>query len=97
MKFERCPDCGLMYDRHVRGHFCPHCPGKGVGIRAFFIAIVILTLALLLCSCNRKIKGDDVFNTFSVIELDGCEYVVYSGYKKGGITHKGNCKNHEKI
>lgn len=25
MKFERCPDCGLMYDRHTRGHFCPHC------------------------------------------------------------------------
>lgn len=25
MKFERCPECGLMYDRHVRGAFCPHC------------------------------------------------------------------------
>lgn len=25
MKFERCPDCGLMWDRHVRGGHCPHC------------------------------------------------------------------------
>lgn len=25
MKFERCPDCGLMWDRHVRHGHCPHC------------------------------------------------------------------------
>ena len=25
MKFERCHECGLMYDRHVRGAECPHC------------------------------------------------------------------------
>jgi hypothetical protein len=25
MKLERCLECGLMYDRHVRGAECPHC------------------------------------------------------------------------
>jgi hypothetical protein len=25
MKFERCLDCGLMFDRDVRGVNCPHC------------------------------------------------------------------------
>jgi hypothetical protein len=25
MKFERCTECGLVWDRSVRGGFCPHC------------------------------------------------------------------------
>lgn len=25
MKFERCTDCGLMFDRSIRGAHCPHC------------------------------------------------------------------------
>jgi hypothetical protein len=32
-------------------------------------------------------------NKIVVTEIDGCEYVVYRGYEKGGITHKANCKN----
>jgi hypothetical protein len=29
-----------------------------------------------------------------VIEVDGCEYVFYKAGYAGGLTHKGNCKNH---
>lgn len=27
------------------------------------------------------------------VEYDSCEYIIYNRYNKGGITHKGNCKN----
>lgn len=29
---------------------------------------------------------------YEVVEIEGCEYVVYDGFEAGGITHKGNCK-----
>ena len=41
MKFERCPDCGLMYDRHVRGGHCPHCKEFATGYFVLGIAILI--------------------------------------------------------
>jgi hypothetical protein len=33
-------------------------------------------------------------NSVEVVTFDSCEYVLFTGYYKGGITHKGNCKNH---
>lgn len=36
-------------------------------------------------------NGDD---KISIIEVDSCEYILYDGWKAGGLTHKGNCKNH---
>lgn len=27
-----------------------------------------------------------------VVSIDSCEYVVYDGYRNGGIVHKQNCK-----
>lgn len=29
---------------------------------------------------------------YMVIVIDSCEYIYYDGYRKGYITHKGNCK-----
>lgn len=43
MKFERCPECGLMYDRHVRGGFCPHCRD----FAAHYAVLGIATLVFL--------------------------------------------------
>jgi hypothetical protein len=37
-------------------------------------------------------RADDQYH---IIEIEGCEYVVWREYQKGGITHKGNCKNHK--
>lgn len=44
----------------------------------------------------RKINSS---KDYSIVTIDSCEYVVYhydansvSGWSKGGITHKGNCK-----
>lgn len=51
MKFERCEDCGLTYDRHVRGAFCPHCRDFA---RLYFkggIVFLIVALSLLALIC----------------------------------------------
>lgn len=31
-------------------------------------------------------------NWLHIAEVDSCEYIVFDGYKKGGIIHKQNCK-----
>ncbi len=58
-------------------------------------------LPLLLCvGCKRDsnnrndVERQRISNSIDVIVVDGCEYVRYQGYKSGGLTHKGNCKNH---
>lgn len=28
-----------------------------------------------------------------LIEIDGCEYLLYRGYNKGAFIHKATCKN----
>jgi len=28
------------------------------------------------------------------VEYDGCQYIIYKDYERGGLTHKGNCTNH---
>lgn len=50
MKFERCPECGLTYDRHVRGHFCPHCSDF-----AWFYAIGVSLVLLALSAATALI------------------------------------------
>jgi predicted small secreted protein len=60
-----------------------------------------LLVAFLMVGCveqtDQKVKTTVVqqgFDQISIIEIDGCEYILYDGYKAGGLTHKGNCKNH---
>lgn len=52
MKFERCNECGLMYDRHVRGARCPHCQNfawfYAIGAALFLIFIAALTAFIIL-------------------------------------------------
>lgn len=44
---------------------------------------------------NSPIIGGYQNDKFYVIEIEGCEYVVYHGIKKGCIIHKENCRNHK--
>ena len=50
-------------------------------------------------SCKEETSGDSIkkadnyYSDIVVTEIDGCEYVVYRGFEKGGIIHKANCKN----
>ncbi len=68
--------------------------------KLFYILAVII---FLLGGCREyddSVKSQQILVTglnaasAYIIEVDECEYVVYSGYKQGGICHKGNCNNH---
>ena len=57
-----------------------------------------LLVAFLMVGCKEmtpeeKTKVAIASDGIDIIEVDGCEYVRFIGYYKGGITHKGNCKN----
>lgn len=63
-----------------------------------------LLLLLLFTSCElsqkpirevQPLNKDIISNVeFYIIILDSCEYIYMSGYGRGGLAHKGNCKNH---
>lgn len=62
--------------------------------------IILICILLTVCSCGPpSLKTNEIsetrFGEFAIVKIDSCEYVVYRGYQKGGITHKGNCKNHD--
>ena len=81
-------------------------------MRKFNLFIAIL-FAIVLAGCDgshdmkknengflystNTVDPKNIENNYDVIEIDGCEYIVYSeehGY--GGyafMAHKGNCKN----
>jgi hypothetical protein len=61
-----------------------------------------LALILLLCLCGcepqpvaerRAVEMGWLPDKCFVVEVDGCQYVVYHDFYAGGITHKGNCTN----
>ena len=69
------------------------------------VSVWLLFLMLVGCDKNEGFLGDSnstsrdgLIKDHQVIEIDGCEYILYdatrgySGY--GFFTHKGNCKNH---
>ena len=59
--------------------------------------LFILTVCLLSCAKTPQRVDNADSSEFSVIEIDGCEYIYYDrGFgdvRVYGITHKGNCKN----
>jgi len=64
-------------------------------------ALYTLLVAFLIVGCVEQtdqevktVKIQSGYDELSVVEIDGCEYIMYDGYKAGGLTHKGNCKNH---
>ena len=63
----------------------------------FFYTLLVVVLMVGCRQPNNQVKETIVSNgtdKISIIEVDGCEYILFDGYKAGGLTHKGNCKNH---
>lgn len=67
--------------------------------------ILCTVIVVLLTSCSTEIREDknhpafrEAASTFKVIEVEGCEYILFYGSNRelryDGITHRGNCKNH---
>ena len=77
---------------------------KNIKIRNMKKVLLLLVCAVSVVACTSEpIEGSTKIGEiggFSVIIIDGCEYLEY---RRGGdesrvysLTHKGNCKNHEK-
>lgn len=64
-----------------------------------------LLVPFVLCGCSEQgfltttheVNYDKMSKNMKTIEIEGCEYIVYScssGYSGFGfMSHKGNCKN----
>ena len=75
-------------------------------MKNLILNILIITSLL---SCNNEVENNEqmydvkhnkihhakLSQGIHIIEVDGCEYILYVGHKKGGITHKENCNNPE--
>lgn len=64
----------------------------------------LTTLLLALCAvaltgCKRenmrKDYGFDVYDSIQTVDYKGHRYIVYKGYRKGGITHDPDCPCHK--
>lgn len=51
--------------------------------------ILIVSLALLVCSCNRAHIGDDVDIDVIETNYDDHDYIIFSGH---GVIHNPKCK-----
>ena len=65
-------------------------------MKNIFKLLVATSFLLIGCIDNKEISSEriniDATNKIKIIEIDSCEYLLFEGFKKGGITHKQNCK-----
>lgn len=56
--------------------------------------ILLALTALMMLGCDQQKKANDITkNDFGVCIYDSCEYLIrISGYYKGCLVHKGNCR-----
>lgn len=58
--------------------------------------LIILLLLISSCTYKNNLNSPEIkdysLDNIVTIEQDSCEYVIYQGYKCGGIIHKQNCK-----
>lgn len=69
------------------------------------ISIILATLLAISCgeapekqtkpkTLAYRVVAGNIDDTFFVVEVDKCHYIVFDGSQKGGIIHKYNCPNH---
>lgn len=66
--------------------------------RGILISLVVIFASLIFASCtSNNVSAESLKNKCQIVEIDGCEYILYSetqGYSGYGfLSHKGNCKN----
>lgn len=67
--------------------------------------VIIYMLSMISCESPRqeyrrekiefKVRDGFSDDSFYVITIDSCDYVVYHGTQRGTVIHKANCKNHK--
>lgn len=66
-------------------------------------AFYTLLVALLFTACGGEVEsannikeetktGTNLRGNITVVEVEGCEYVIWDWYDAGNIVHKHNCK-----
>jgi hypothetical protein len=62
--------------------------------------LTAVIFSIFLFGCNneeplneKKLSTSNGWDVLTVLTMDNCEYVVYNGYQKGGITHHAGCHN----
>jgi len=66
-------------------------------LTSYALYMLLVVVLMVACEPQADLKKQTItsgYDNISIIEVDSCEYILYDGYKGGGITHKGNCKNH---
>jgi hypothetical protein len=65
--------------------------------------LIVLALGIFMWSCGEQIPTLERVQKdgYDIVTIDGCEYIEVSHAlgSSGGyysLTHKGNCKNHQK-
>lgn len=57
--------------------------------------VLLLLFSFLFFNCAKTMDGEgNIYLQTSIVEIDGCEYIIYSAHNQGNIIHKQNCKNH---
>lgn len=58
--------------------------------------LIVILFSFLLFGCMDQPTNIQSNNSMGVVFIEkarDCEYVIYDGYKSGGIVHAGDCKN----
>ena len=65
---------------------------------------VVCAIGIVACGPKQPIEGSSKsgqIGEYNVVIIDGCEYLEYRAgageSRVYSLTHKGNCKNHEKF
>ena len=59
--------------------------------------LYMLLVAFLMVGCEletEKEVNEKLAKEYSIIEIEGCEYIMITKFRLGYMAHKGNCKNH---
>ena len=66
---------------------------NGLGIILLCMGIGYVALCVG-CQPRESDYGSETNIGYSIVKIDGCEYILYSPMgNKAGLAHKGNCTN----
>ena len=68
---------------------------KDNGLSVILLCIGIGYVALCVgCQPRESDYGSETEIGYSVVKIDGCEYILWKPFgNQGGLAHKGNCTN----
>jgi hypothetical protein len=53
--------------------------------------VLIIFVLLMFVGCLKVERKIDSY--FSILRIEGCQYILYRGYETLGLIHKGDCDN----